>query len=189
MGFLNRFLAFYPTDMPKRTARKSPESVTINPVIIEAWDKLISDTYNNVASSTITASEAAIDVYCRFVENSFIADEASATDYEASIWGKLRIYVLQLAGIACVINAVEQGTQPSVVTAEQISWAVDLAYYSQVSQLRMLTDIIGPAKITPQLTNKELMLLLESRFPNLVKSKLAEAIGVDPRQVRRWMNE
>ena len=118
MGFLNRFLAFYPTDMPKRTARKSPESVTIDPVGADAWDKLISDTYNNVAASTITASEWAIDVYCRFVENSFRADEASATDYEASIWGKLRIYVLQLAGIACVMNAVEQGKRLSVVTAE-----------------------------------------------------------------------
>lgn len=88
-----------------------------------------------------------------------------------------------------MMNAVEQGKQPSVVTAEQMSWAVDMAYYSQSSQLRMLTDIIGPANTTSQLTNKELMLLLESRFPNLVKSKLAEAIGVDPRQVRRWMNE
>lgn len=189
MGFLNRFLAFYPTDMPKRTARKSKEAVTIAPVVSEAWEKLIFDTYSNVATSTITASESAIDVYCRFVENSFRADEASATDYEASIWGKLRIYVLQLAGIACVMNAVEQGTQPSVVTAEQMSWAVDVAYYSQASQLRMLTDIIGSTNTTSQLTNKELMLLLESRFPNLVKSKLAEAIGVDPRQVRRWMNE
>lgn len=189
MGFLNRFLAFYPTDMPKRTARKSSEAVTIDPVVSEAWNKLICDTYNNVATSVITASESAIDVYCRFVENSFRADEASATDYEASIWGKLRIYVLQLAGIACVMNAVEQGTQPSVVTAEQMNWAVDVAYYSQASQLRMLTDIFGPVNATAQLTNKELMLLLESRFPNLVKSKLAEAIGVDPRQVRRWMNE
>lgn len=156
---------------------------------METWDKLIRDTYNNVAISTITAYESAIDVYCRFVENSFRADEASATDYEASIWGKLRIYVLQLAGIACVMNAVEQGTQPSVVTAEEMSWAVDVAYYSQASQLRMLTGIIGLANTTSQFTNKELMLLLESRFPNLVKSKLAEAIGVDPRQVRRWMNE
>lgn len=77
----------------------------------------------------------------------------------------------------------------SVVTAEQMSWAVDVVYYSQSSQLRMLTDIIGSTNTTSQLTNKELMLLLESRFPNLVKSKLAEAIGVDPRQVRRWMNE
>lgn len=93
MGFLNRFMAFYPTDMPKRTARKSPESVTIGPVVAEAWNKLIIDTYNNIATSVITASESAIDVYCRFVENSFRADEASATDYEASIWGKLRIYV------------------------------------------------------------------------------------------------
>ena len=189
MGFLNRFLAFYPTEMPKRTARKSPEAVTIDPVVMEAWDKLIIDTYNNIATSVITASESAIDVYCRFVENSFRADEASATDYEASIWGKLRIYVLQLAGIACVMNAVEQGTQPSVVTAEHMSWAVGVAYYSQSSQLRMLTDIIGSTNTTSQLTNKELMLLLESRFPNLVKTKLAEAIGVDPRQVRRWMNE
>lgn len=189
MGFLNRFLAFYPTEMPKRTARKSQEAVTIDPVLAENWDKLISDTYNNVAASTITASESAIDVYCRFVENSFRADEASATDYEASIWGKLRIYVLQLAGIVCVMNAIEQGNRPSVVTAEQMSWAVDIAYYSQASQLRMLTDIIGSTNTTSQLTNKELMLLLESRFPNLVKSKLADAIGVDPRQVRRWMNE
>ena len=164
-------------------------SVTIDPVIIEDWDKLISDTYNNVAATTITVSESAIDAYCRFVENSFRADEASATDYEASIWGKLRIYVLQLAGIACVMNAVEQGTQPSIVTAEHMSWAVDAAYYSQSSQLRMLADIIGSANPISQLTNKELMLLLESRFPNLVKSKLAEAIGVDPRQVRRWINE
>ena len=189
MGFLNRFLAFYPTDMPKRTARKSPEAVTIDPVVAEAWEKLIIDTYNNIATSTITASESAIDVYCRFVENSFRTDEASATDYEASIWGKLRIYVLQLAGIACVMNAIEHGNQPSIVTAEQMSWAVDIAYYSQASQLRMLTDITGSTKATSQLTNKELMLLLESRFPNLIKSKLAEAIGVDPRQVRRWMNE
>lgn len=189
MGFLNRFLAFYPTEMPKRTARKSPEAVTINPVVAEAWDKLIIDTYNNVATSKITASESAINVYCDFIENSFRADEASATDYEASIWGKLRIYVLQLAGIACVMNAIEQGNRPSVVTAEQMSWAVDIAYYSQASQLRMLTDIIGSTNTTSQLTNKELMLLLESRFPNLVKSKLADAIGVDPRQVRRWMNE
>ena len=88
-----------------------------------------------------------------------------------------------------MMNAVEQGTQPSVITAEQMSWAVDVAYYSQASQIRMLTDIIGSTNITSQLTNKELMLLLERRFPNLVKSKLAEAIGVDPRQVRRWMNE
>lgn len=87
------------------------------------------------------------------------------------------------------MNAVEQGTQPSVITAEQMSWAVDVAYYSQASQIRMLTDIIGSTNITSQLTNKELMLLLERRFPNLVKSKLAEAISVDPRQVRRWMNE
>lgn len=87
------------------------------------------------------------------------------------------------------MNAVEQGKQPSVITAEQMSWAVDMAYYSQSSQLRMLADIIGSTNTTSQLTNKELMLLLESRFPNLVKSKLAEAIGVDPRQVRRWMNE
>ena len=188
MGFLNRFLAFYPTEMPKRTARKSPEAVTIDLVIAEAWDKLICDTYNNVATSVITASGSAIEVYCRFVENSIRADEASATDYEASIWGKLRIYVLQLAGIACVMNAIEQGKQPAVVTAEQMSWAVDMAYYSQASQLRMLTDIIGSTKTTPQLTNKELLLLLESRFPHLIKSKLAEAIGVDPRQVRRWLN-
>ena len=48
MGFLNRFLAFYPTEMPKRTARKSPEAVTIDPVVMEAWDKLIIDTYNNI---------------------------------------------------------------------------------------------------------------------------------------------
>lgn len=88
-----------------------------------------------------------------------------------------------------MMNAVEQGTQPSVITAEQMSWAVDVAYYSQASQIRMLTDIIGSTNITSQLTNKELMLLLERRFPNLVKSKLAEAISVDPRQVRRWMNE
>lgn len=87
------------------------------------------------------------------------------------------------------MNAVEQGTQPTVVTSEQMSWAVDVAYYSQASQLRMLTDIIGSTNTTSLLTNKELMLLLESRFPNLVKSKLADAIGVDPRQVRRWMNE
>ena len=87
------------------------------------------------------------------------------------------------------MNAVEQGTQPSVITAEQMSWAVDVAYYSQASQIRMLTDIIGSTNITSQLTNKELMLLLERRFPNLVKSKLAEAISVDPRQVRRWMNK
>lgn len=87
------------------------------------------------------------------------------------------------------MNAVEQGKLPSVVTAEHMSWAVDMAYYSQASQLRMLADIIGSTNTTSQLTNKELMLLLGSRFPNLVKSKLAEAIGVDPRQVRRWMNE
>ncbi|WP_301747124.1 hypothetical protein [uncultured Duncaniella sp.] len=53
----------------------------------------------------------------------------------------------------------------------------------------MLTDIIGSTNPISQLTNKELMLLLERWFPNLVKSRLAEAIGVDPRQVRRWMNE
>lgn len=53
----------------------------------------------------------------------------------------------------------------------------------------MLTDILGSTNTTSQLSNKELMMLLESRFPNLIKSKLAEAIGVDPRQVRRWMNE
>ena len=70
------------------------------------------------------------------------------------------------------MNAVEQGTQPSVITAEQMSWAVDVAYYSQASQIRMLTDIIGSTNITSQLTNKELMLLLERRFSNLVKSKL-----------------
>lgn len=140
-------------------------------------------------ASTITASESATEVYCRFVENSFRADEASATDYEASIWGKLRIYVLQLAGVACVMNAIEQGLQPSVVTAKQMSWAVDIAYYSQASQLRMLIDIFGSTNTTSQLTNKELMMLLECRFPNLIKSKLAEAIGVDPCQVRRWMNE
>lgn len=60
MGFLNRFLAFYPTDMPKRTARKSKEAVTIAPVVSEAWEKLISDTYNNVATSVITGSEEAV---------------------------------------------------------------------------------------------------------------------------------
>ncbi|WP_301847141.1 hypothetical protein [uncultured Parabacteroides sp.] len=66
---------------------------------------------------------------------------------------------------------------------------MDVAYYSQASQLQMLTDIIGSTNPISQLTNKELMLLLERWFPNLVKSRLAEAIGVDPRQVRRWMNE
>lgn len=189
MGFLNRFIVLYPSELPKRTARKCREDVTVDTAAIEAWESLINDTYNNVVPSTITASESAIDVYCRFVENSFRADEASVTDYEASIWGKLRIYVLQLAGIACVMNAVEQGSQPSVVSAEQMSWAVDMAYYSQASQLRMLTDIIGPIDVKSQLTTKDLMLLLLSRFPDLVKSKLAESLHVDPRQIRRWMNE
>lgn len=189
MGFLNRFIVLYPSELPKRTARKCREDVTIDPAAVEAWESLINDTYNNVVPSTITASELAIDVYCRFVENSFRADEASLTDYEASIWGKLRIYVLQLAGIACVMNAVEQGSQPSVVSADQMSWAVDMAYYSQASQLRMLTDIIGPIDVKSQLTTKELMLLLLSHFPDLVKSKLAESLHVDPRQIRRWMNE
>lgn len=189
MGFLNRFIVLYPPELPKRTARKCREDVTIDSAAVEAWEKLINDTYNNVVPTIITASGVAIDVYCRFVENSFHADEASVTDYEASIWGKLRIYVLQLAGIACVMNAVEQGSQPSVVTAEQMSWAVDMAYYSQSSQLRMLTGIIGSIDVKSQLTNKELMLLLLSRFPDLVKSKLAESLHVDPRQIRRWMNE
>lgn len=189
MGFLNRFIVLYPSELPKRTARKYKEDVTVDPATVEAWESLINYTYNNVAASTITASESAIDVYCRFVENSFRADEASATDYEASIWGKLRIYVLQLAGIACVMSAIEHGEQPKTVTAEQMCWAVDMAYYSQASQLRMLTDIIGPIDVKSQLTTKELMLLLLSRFPDLVKSKLAESLHVDPRQIRRWMNE
>ncbi len=189
MGFLNRFIVLYPSELPKRTARKCREDVMIDPAAIEAWERLVNDTYNNVVPSTITASDSAMDVYCRFVDNSIRADEASATDYEASIWGKLRIYVLQLAGIASVMNAVEQGSQPSVVTAEQMSWAVDMAYYSQASQLRMLTDIIGPIDAKPQLTNKELMLVLLRHFPDLIKSKLAESLHVDPRQIRRWMNE
>lgn len=189
MGFLNRFIVLYPSELPKRTARKCREDVTIDPAAAEAWNKLISDTYNNLVESTITASDSAIGVYCRFVENSFRADEASATDYEASIWGKLRIYVLQLAGIACVMSAIEHGEQPKTVTAEQMSWAVDMAYYSQASQLRMLTDIIGPIAVKSQLTTKELMILLLNHFPDLVKSKLAESLHVDPRQIRRWMNE
>lgn len=189
MGFLNRFIVLYPSELPKRTARKSQAEVTVDPVVIEAWDKLITDTYNNVAPSTITASEPALEIYRRFVENSFRADEASPTDYEASIWGKLRIYVLQLAGLACVMSAVEQGDRPSTVTPEQMSWAVDMAYYSQASHLRMLSDITGSANVKAPSGNKELMLSLQRNFPHLNKSKLAEALGVDPRQVRRWLNE
>lgn len=189
MGFLNRFIVLYPSELPKRTARKSQAEVTVDPVAIEAWDKLVTDTYNNVATLTITASEQALEIYRRFVENSFRADEASATDYEASIWGKLRIYVLQLAGLACVMSAVEQGERPSTVTAEQMSWAVDMAYYSQASHLRMLSDITGSANVKAPSGNKELMLSLQRNFPHLNKSKLAEALGVDPRQVRRWLNE
>lgn len=189
MGFLNRFIVLYPPKLPKRTAKKSQADVTVDSGAAEAWSKLITDTYNNVGASTITASEEAMEVYRRFVEDSFREDEASATDYEASIWGKLRIYVLQLAGIACVMNAVEQGIQPTAVTAEQMSWAVDMAYYSQASQLRMLSDISGSSVVKTPSGNKELMLSLQSNFPYLNKSKLAEALGVDSRQVRRWLNE
>lgn len=189
MGFLNRFIVLYPSELPKRTARKCREEVTVDLAAVEGWEKLIDDTYNNVLPSTITASEAAMEVYCRFVDNSIRADETATTDYEASIWGKLRIYVLQLAGIACVMSAMEHGNQPKTVTAEQMSWAVDMAYYSHASQLRMLMDIIGTTNAKVPSGIKELIKSLESCFPYLNKSKLAEALGVDARQVRRWLNE
>ncbi len=43
---------------------------------------------------------------------------------------------------------VELWQQPSVVTAKQMSWAMEVAYYSQASQLRMLVNITGSSNTT-----------------------------------------
>lgn len=188
MGFLNRFLVFYPSVFPERKAKRTKEETTVEPEVVAKWAKLISDTYYNMVPTELSASADAMEVYCRFVDNSYREDESAASDYEASVWGKLRIYVLQLAGIACVMNAVEHGVAPSFVTAEQMSWAVDVAYYSQSCQQKMMKQILG--NVTPQLIDKKSILqALQRAFPDMNKSKVAEGIGVDPRQIRRWTNE
>ena len=133
-------------------------------------------------------SNQAEDIYARFYNLSAEAEEAADTDYERSVWAKLQIYVIKLAAISALTHTFSQGMENCgcMISASDMSWAVDMAHYLHGSQMRMIEKISNG---TPSLTKKQVLKQLAELFPGLNKTKLAEGLGISAREIRRYINQ
>lgn len=186
-GFLHRFTVLFPTERPDRRYK---QNTSFDLSVMCEWNKLIRDTYYNVHECAIGVTEEAEAIYIRFNDKSIQLDETDC-EYENSVWAKLRIQVIKLAGIAQVMKCVSEGRSLSAIDAESMSWAVDVAYYIFDCHMRMYTQIAGIKSRQSEGVSKGTAIQnLFTVFGDTINvSGLAKSLSVDPKQIRRWRDQ
>lgn len=186
-GFLHRFTVLFPTERPDRRYK---QNTSFDLSVMCEWNKLIRDTYYNVHECAIGVTEEAEAIYIRFNDKSIQLDETDC-EYENSVWAKLRIQVIKLAGIAQVMKCVSEGRSLSAIDAESMGWAVDVAYYIFDCHMRMYTQIAGIKSRQSEGVSKGTAIQnLFTVFGDTINvSGLAKSLSVDPKQIRRWRDQ
>lgn len=184
-GFLQRFLIFYPLDIPIREYQRD---AGIDLRTYERWSKLIKDMYGNDKDIILNLDADAEAVYALFFNRTSHEQAICKTDYERSVWAKLQIIVLKLAALASLSRSFAEGIQNlgRQVTGRDMSWAVDIAYYAHATQMRVGKIVMEDDENVPPADAVTRYLL--HYYPNVNKKQLAEAIGIDRRTISRHLS-
>ena len=126
-GFLNRMMAFYPTELPMKTFQPD---VSLDYKLLDDWNKFVKRIYAYDNDMTFGATLEAQMVYGRFFDASSKAQMLCGNDYERSVWAKLQIQVIKLATLAALMRVFDEGLENCgrLVTVTEMSWSVDMAY-------------------------------------------------------------
>ena len=175
-GLVPRFMWFYPRELPRRDFNKSesPDSQ-----VMGAWRDFIGDMMGADIADPITLTDEARQIVNDFRNESGNGKE----DYDATVWGKLHKAVFKLSGIAAIARWIDKPLDIDLeVSASDMSWAVDCAYYLH----RTAIDIEGLCRQDPcrQRANRgEAIRQLISAYPDCNKSALAEALGISRQRI------
>ena len=176
-GFLNRFLIFYPTEYPEKVFQ---DNVMLDYRLLEQWSKLVKRIYDFDREMILHVTNEATNVYKRFFNATAAAEDRAKTDYERSIWAKLHIHVIKLAALASVMHTFAEGLENCgrMISATDMSWAVDMAYYFHATQMRVYDKITGgdAAEVPPR---AKVLQWFMHYFPDINRSKLAELSGMN----------
>ena len=182
-GFLPRFLVYYPENFPPRDYHTM---APLDDAVQREWHDFVNRIYTSPVRFNATIEPDAEFIYKNFC-NSTATLEEQVDGARAAVLAKLRVNVLRLAGLATVANVYDQQTENlgAIVTMREMSWAIDMCWYFYDSACRMIRDI-GSAYVA--LTMGECVSRMFEIDPTINKSKFAEAIGKDRRQLHRWIN-
>lgn len=172
-GFLPRFLMFYPQDIEFANRNRIP----LNEVFINKWHKVINTLYDNTLipyGTEITLSDEADEEYTKFFNSVAYLLSILEDDYKRSVWSKLRIHVLRLAGLCHVLN-IACGEPLSPIPIDTMKWAISTAKYFANTQNKVY-EIIG--KNTQKLSRNQVFTQLLEWYPEANKSSIAKSLGI-----------
>lgn len=172
-GFLPRFLMFYPQEISFAKRNSKP----LDKVLTDMWHNVINKLYDDTLLSydtKITLSVEADKEYTDFFNAVSYLLSIKEDDYTRSVWSKLRIHVLRLAGLCHVLN-IACGEPLSPIPIDTMKWAISTAKYFANTQDRVY-EIIG--KNNQNLSRNQVFTQLVEWYPEANKSSIAKSLGI-----------
>lgn len=197
-GLTQRFLFCYPEYMefPNR------QRASIDTMVESYLGSYLNSLYNNkfpdsddsiITDNTITLSTSAECLYSTFYNKIQRIKGLAEDDFVASLYGKMQIQVLRLAGIIHMAKALEQGEHHYFprVEFETMQYAIECMDYFEDCAYRVFNEIMGDEanNSTDLKTDIDVIKHFATRFKILNISQFAKSIGKSQSYISHVLND
>jgi hypothetical protein len=197
-GFVPRFLFCFPdnVDYPKYNDNRLNERIfeMWNNSILELMDKFrakeiennedfdnTKEPYQTYNISLSGEAEKEYQLYYNYLQDK---KREATNSYIESIYSKLQIQVIRIAGITQMANYIQD--REMSITAKSMDYAIECAgYFEQTAQ--KVYECISLGEAVRQLTKGEVIRQLFALYPGAVKAKVADGLGIAKQTINEFL--
>lgn len=182
-GFTQRFLFVFPdkVDFVKRCDRKR-----MTQEMRTSWRDIINKLFS-MEPLTLQLSHEAELLYAEYADANDMKADAEEDDYIGGMIQKMNIHVLRLAIMAHLLS--DQWSEP-VITGDAMRYAIGLANYFVRIHLERIYPLLRESNgVHRQMTNGDLLRMVNRQFKIKSQNSLADALGVSQQYINKTLKE
>lgn len=187
-------------EYPKRNHDTLPREIE------DKWSAIVRMLYENIyrgegnvhrtlfrtTDGEVRLGKEADALYNQYYNELQIKKDKAQTDYERSIYSKLQIHVLRLAGAVHALEvAEEKGSRDDYYTIREntMEYAIRCMAYFERMAFIVYERLIAPSEVKPanELTNAEILREFMRRYPSVSQNALATLINKAPAYICKVM--
>ena len=187
-------------EYPKRNHDTLPREIE------DKWSAIVRMLYENIyhgegnvhrtlfrtTDGEVRLGKEADALYNQYYNELQIKKDKAQTDYERSIYSKLQIHVLRLAGTVHALEvAEEKGSRDDYYTIREntMEYAIRCMAYFERMAIIVYERLTAPSEVKPanELTNAEILREFMRRYPSVPQNALATLINKAPAYICKVM--